>query len=222
MNHVSEHYAALGLKSDASLADIKKAFRQKASQFHPDRNTAEDAPARFRAVQEAYEVLSDDAKRNRRLVHIPMGRFGEADELAAAVAFLASPLEFSRVTSGFSMRLHPISGMWKQHKGIDFAAPVGTPIRAVGDGVIDFAGTQGGYGNVLVVQHGSVYSTAYAHLSRMAPGIRRGSRVVQGEVIGYVGTTGRSTGPHLHYEVMRNDRVLNPTQMLLQTTASAQ
>jgi murein DD-endopeptidase MepM/ murein hydrolase activator NlpD len=128
-------------------------------------------------------------------------------------AFLKSPLQFSRVTSGFSMRLHPISGMWKQHKGIDFAAPVGTPIRAVGDGVIDFAGTQGGYGNVVVVQHGSVYSTAYAHLSRMAPGMRRGSRVSQGEVIGYVGTTGWSTGPHLHYEFRVNNDARDPNSI---------
>ncbi len=129
-------------------------------------------------------------------------------------AFLKSPLQFSRVTSGFTMRLHPISGKWKQHKGIDFAAPVGTPIRAVGDGVIDFVGTQGGYGNVLVVQHGSVYSTAYAHLSRMVPGMRRGTRVSQGEVIGYVGTTGWSTGPHLHYEFRVNNDARDPNSIV--------
>ena len=129
-------------------------------------------------------------------------------------AFLKSPLQFSRVTSGFSMRLHPISGMWKQHKGIDFAAPAGTPIRAAGDGVIDFAGTQGGYGNVIVVQHGSVYSTAYAHMSRMAPGMRRGSHVSQGEVIGYVGTSGWSTGPHLHYEFRVNNDARDPNSIV--------
>lgn len=129
-------------------------------------------------------------------------------------AFLKSPLQFSRVTSGFSMRLHPISGMWKQHKGIDFAAPTGTPIRAVGDGVIDFAGSQGGYGNVVVVQHGSVYSTAYAHLSRMAPGVRRGTRVSQGDVIGYVGTSGWSTGPHLHYEFRVNNDARDPNSIV--------
>ncbi|MDB5797221.1 MAG: family metallopeptidase [Paucimonas sp.] len=115
-------------------------------------------------------------------------------------AFLKSPLEFSRVSSGFSMRMHPISGMWKQHKGVDFAAPTGTPIRAAGDGVIDFAGSQGGYGNVVVIKHWSNYTTAYAHMSRFAPSIRRGAKVSQGEVIGYVGSTGWSTGPHLHYE----------------------
>lgn len=125
-------------------------------------------------------------------------------------AFLKSPLEFSRVTSGFSMRIHPISGQWKQHKGIDFAAPTGTAIRAAGDGVIDFAGLQGGYGNMVVIQHGSNYSTAYAHMSHMAAGLRRGSKVTQGEVIGYVGTTGLSTGPHLHYEFRVGSEARNP------------
>lgn len=125
-------------------------------------------------------------------------------------AFLKSPLEFSRISSGFSMRLHPISGLWKQHKGVDFAAPVGTPIRASGDGVIDFAGVQGGYGNVVVIKHWANYSTAYAHMSRFAGGMRKGSKVSQGEVIGYVGTTGWSTGPHLHYEFRVNNDARDP------------
>jgi murein DD-endopeptidase MepM/ murein hydrolase activator NlpD len=125
-------------------------------------------------------------------------------------AFLKSPLEFSRVTSGFSMRIHPISGQWKQHKGIDFAAATGTAIRAAGDGVVDFAGVQGGYGNMVVIQHGSNYSTAYAHMSHMAVGLRRGSKVKQGEVIGYVGMTGWSTGPHLHYEFRVGNEARNP------------
>ena len=125
-------------------------------------------------------------------------------------AFLKSPLEFSRVTSGFSMRIHPISGQWKQHKGIDFAAATGTAIRAAGDGVVDFAGVQGGYGNMVVIEHGSNYSTAYAHMSHMAVGLRRGSKVKQGEVIGYVGMTGWSTGPHLHYEFRVGNEARNP------------
>ena len=108
------------------------------------------------------------------------------------------------------MRLHPISGQWKQHKGIDFAAPTGTAIRAAGDGVVDFSGVQGGYGNMVVIQHGSNYSTAYAHMSHMAAGLRRGSKVKQGEVIGYVGTTGWSTGPHLHYEFRVANEARNP------------
>lgn len=125
-------------------------------------------------------------------------------------AFLKSPLEFSRVSSGFSMRVHPISGQWKRHQGVDFAAPSGTPIRAAGDGVIDFAGTQGGYGNVVVIKHWNSYSTAYAHMSRFANGMRKGSKVSQGEVIGYVGTTGWSTGPHLHYEFRVNNQPRDP------------
>ncbi len=126
-------------------------------------------------------------------------------------AFLKSPLPFSRVTSGFAMRVHPVSGQWKQHKGIDFAAPTGTPIRATGDGVIEFAGSAGGYGNLVVVRHGPVYSTAYAHMSRIAA--RRGAHVAQGDIIGYVGSTGWSTGPHLHYEFRVNNEARNPNSI---------
>jgi murein DD-endopeptidase MepM/ murein hydrolase activator NlpD len=115
-------------------------------------------------------------------------------------AFLKSPLEFSRISSGFSLRRHPISGQWKAHKGVDFAAPTGTPVRASGDGVIDFIGVQGGYGNAVVIKHWSNYSTLYAHLNGFASGMRKGTKVNQGDVIGYVGSTGWSTGPHLHYE----------------------
>lgn len=125
-------------------------------------------------------------------------------------AFLKSPLEFSRVSSGFSLRKHPISGLWKAHKGVDFAAATGTPIRASGDGVIDFAGKQGGYGNVVVIKHWSNYSTAYAHMSRFATNLRKGAKVSQGQVIGYVGTTGWSTGPHLHYEFRVNNQARDP------------
>ena len=125
-------------------------------------------------------------------------------------AFLKSPLEFSRVSSGFSMRVHPISGQWKRHQGVDFAAATGTPIRAAGDGMIDFIGKQGGYGNVVVIKHWNSYSTAYAHMSRFAGGMRKGSKVSQGEVIGYVGSTGWSTGPHLHYEFRVNNQPRDP------------
>ncbi|RZI41879.1 M23 family metallopeptidase [Herbaspirillum sp. HC18] len=125
-------------------------------------------------------------------------------------AFLKSPIEFTRVSSGFSMRVHPISGKWKQHQGVDFAAPTGTPIRASGDGVIDFAGTQNGYGNIVVIKHWNNYSTAYAHMSRFAGSMRKGAKVNQGDVIGYVGTTGWSTGPHLHYEFRVNNHPRDP------------
>ena len=125
-------------------------------------------------------------------------------------AFLKSPLEFTRISSGFSLRKHPISGSWKAHKGVDFAAATGTPIRAAGDGTIDFAASQGGYGNVVVIKHWSNYTTAYAHMSRFATGLRKGAKVSQGQVIGYVGSTGWSTGPHLHYEFRVNNEARDP------------
>jgi len=124
------------------------------------------------------------------------------------------------VTSGFAMRVHPISGLWKQHKGIDFAAPVGTPIRATGDGRIEFTGSHGGYGNMVVIQHSGSYSTAYAHMSHIASGLKRGARVSQGDVIGYVGTSGWSTGPHLHYEFRVNNDARDPNSIGAQQTQS--
>lgn len=114
-------------------------------------------------------------------------------------AFLASPMEFSRVTSGFAMRMHPILNTWKQHKGVDYGAPSGTAIRSVGDGTVDFAGWQNGYGNVVEIRHSAQRSTLYAHMSRVD--VKRGERVEQGQRIGAVGSTGWATGPHLHFEV---------------------
>jgi len=128
------------------------------------------------------------------------GGYYSLDGKSLKKAFLKSPLQYSRVSSGFSMRKHPISGKFKAHKGVDFAAATGTPIRAVADATVDFAGNGNGYGNMVVLKHWSSYSTAYAHMSRIAPGMRKGSKISQGQVIGYVGSTGWSTGPHLHYE----------------------
>ncbi len=113
-------------------------------------------------------------------------------------AFLASPLEFSRVTSGFAMRMHPILQRMRAHMGVDYGAPTGTPVRTVADGTITFAGTQNGYGNVIEVRHSGNRSTLYAHLSKVQ--VRNGDRVEQGQVIGAVGATGWATGPHLHFE----------------------
>ncbi|MFN3788690.1 M23 family metallopeptidase [Massilia sp.] len=138
------------------------------------------------------------------------GGYYSLDGKSLKKAFLKSPLQFSRISSGFSMRVHPISGKWKAHKGVDYAASTGTPIRAVADGVIDFAGNSGGYGNQVVLKHWSNYSTAYAHMSRFAPGVRKGAKVTQGQVIGYVGSTGWSTGPHLHYEFRVAGKAQNP------------
>jgi murein DD-endopeptidase MepM/ murein hydrolase activator NlpD len=134
-------------------------------------------------------------------------------------AFLASPLEFSRVTSGFAMRMHPILNTWRQHKGVDYAAPTGTPVRTVGDGVVDFAGWQNGYGNVIEVRHSGGRSTLYAHLSRID--VKRGDRVEQGQNIGAVGSTGWSTGPHLHFEVKLNGEQRDPIAMAKASEAIA-
>ncbi len=114
--------------------------------------------------------------------------------------FLRSPVEFSRISSRFGRRKHPISKKWKAHKGVDYAAARGTPIRATADGKVRSAGRKGGYGNTVVINHAGRFSTLYAHMKGFAKGIRSGSRVKQGQIIGYVGTTGYSTGPHLHYE----------------------
>ncbi|TFV96585.1 M23 family metallopeptidase, partial [Oxalobacteraceae bacterium OM1] len=125
-------------------------------------------------------------------------------------AFLRSPIEFTRISSGFSMRVHPISGHWKQHQGVDFAAGTGTPIRASADGLVDFVGGQNGYGNVVFIKHSNGISTVYAHMSRFAHGLRKGMKINQGEVIGYVGSTGWATGPHLHYEFRVNNEPRDP------------
>lgn len=147
------------------------------------------------------------------------GGYYSFDGKSLKKAFLKSPLEFSRVSSGFSMRVHPISGKWKRHTGIDFAAAAGTPIRASADGVIEHAGVQGGYGNLVSIKHWSNYSTAYAHMSRFAAGIKKGVRVSQGQVIGYVGSTGWSTGPHLHYEFRVGNEPRDPNTISVQSPA---
>lgn len=128
-------------------------------------------------------------------------------------AFLRTPLEFSRVSSGFGMRRHPIAHAWKQHKGIDYAAPIGTRVRAVGDGIVEWAGPKGGYGNVVIIRHRGQYSTVYAHLSRIA--VKRGMRVAQDDTIGAVGQTGWATGPHLHYEFRIAGEARNPMSIAM-------
>ncbi|MGS0741309.1 peptidoglycan DD-metalloendopeptidase family protein [Glaciimonas sp. GG7] len=132
-------------------------------------------------------------------------------------AFLKSPLAFTRISSGFSMRTHPILGSWKMHSGVDFAAPTGTPIHAASDGVVDFVGVQNGYGNVIIVKHAGNISTVYAHMSRFAPGFRRGSKVGQSDIIGFVGMTGWATGPHLHYEYRIADKPVDPMTVVAPT-----
>jgi murein DD-endopeptidase MepM/ murein hydrolase activator NlpD len=130
---------------------------------------------------------------------------------SASRALLKTPISGVKITSGFGMRRHPLLKYSKMHTGVDFGAPTGTAIRAASSGVVDLAGRHGAYGNTIVLKHGEKYKTLYAHMSRLAAGVRKGTRVNQGQIIGYVGTTGRSTGPHLHYEVRIHDRPVNPT-----------
>jgi murein DD-endopeptidase MepM/ murein hydrolase activator NlpD len=125
-------------------------------------------------------------------------------------ALLRSPLELSRVSSGFGMRLHPLHKAWRAHQGVDYAAPAGTRVRAVGDGSVEFAGRQGGYGNLVIVRHDSRVSTFYAHLKAFGRGIRTNARVAQGDTVGLVGQTGWATGPHLHYEFRVAGAARNP------------
>jgi murein DD-endopeptidase MepM/ murein hydrolase activator NlpD len=123
-------------------------------------------------------------------------------------SFLASPMEFSRISSGFAMRFHPIMQTWRRHLGVDYAAPIGTPVRTVGDGVVSFSGWQNGYGNTIEVDHGNGRTTLYAHLSRKD--VRKGQKVQQGQRVGAVGNTGWSTGPHLHFEFRINGQHQDP------------
>jgi murein DD-endopeptidase MepM/ murein hydrolase activator NlpD len=133
-------------------------------------------------------------------------------------AFLLSPMELSRITSGFTAaRFNPFLQTMRAHRGIDFAAPTGTPIRTTGDGVVTFAGVQNGYGNVIMIEHAGAYSTVYAHLSRFAAETKTGAHVRQGDTIGYVGQTGWATGPHLHYEFRIGGEPRNPLAIELPT-----
>jgi murein DD-endopeptidase MepM/ murein hydrolase activator NlpD len=129
-------------------------------------------------------------------------------------AFLRSPIEFSRVTSGFGPRRHPIFQQWRTHQGVDYGAPTGTRVRATGDGVVASAGWRSGYGILIVLKHHGGSSTYYAHLKGLARGLRAGTHVAQGDIIGYVGQTGWATGPHLHYEFQVHDQHRNPMTMV--------
>lgn len=131
-------------------------------------------------------------------------------------AFLRSPLEFSRISSGFSRaRFHPVLKTWRAHRGVDYAAPTGTKVRATANGSVAFVGSQSGYGNLVVLQHQGKYTTAYGHLSAFAKGLRKGQRVNQGDTIGRVGATGLATGPHLHYEFRVNGDQRDPLRVVM-------
>ena len=136
------------------------------------------------------------------------GGYFSLDGKSLKPAFLAAPLEFSRVTSGFEMRMHPLLNVWQAHNGVDYAAPTGTPVKSVGAGKVKFAGQQLGYGNVVQVDHAGSKSTLYAHLSRID--VKEGEAVTQGQLLGLVGATGWATGPHLHFEFKVNGMVQDP------------
>lgn len=149
---------------------------------------------RFKTQDGSEEFFTEDGKSGKRLL-------------------MKTPIDGARLSSGFGMRKHPVLGYSKMHKGVDFAAAKGTPIYAAGDGVIEKAGPFSSYGNYILIRHSGGYKTAYAHMQRYAKGMRAGKRVKQGEVIGYVGSTGRSTGPHLHYEVLVGGKQVNPANL---------
>jgi murein DD-endopeptidase MepM/ murein hydrolase activator NlpD len=150
--------------------------------------------------------------------YAPMGDtrpdFFNAKGESVRKALLRTPVDGARLSSGFGMRLHPILGYTKMHRGVDFAAPAGTPIMAAGDGVVESAGDKGDYGNFVLLRHSNNFETAYAHMSRVAT--HAGQRIHQGQVIGYVGATGRATGPHLHYEVRIHGDPVNPLSIKMQ------
>ncbi len=159
-------------------------------------------------------------------IHYPLYRFESqpqrfdyfnASGHSARKALLRTPVDGARLSSRYGKRRHPILGYTRMHRGLDFAAPRGTPIMAGGDGVVEAIGRKGAYGRYIRLRHNSRYKTAYGHLRRYAKGLRRGQRVRQGQTIGYVGSSGRSTGPHLHYEVLVGNRQLNPLKIKLPT-----
>jgi len=147
----------------------------------------------------------------------PKGAYYTLDGQSLRKSFLASPMEFSRITSGFKMRFHPLLQKWRAHLGVDYAAPTGTPVRSVGDGIVEFAGVQGGFGNVVFVQHRNNNTTVYGHLSRID--VKRGQSVSQSQVIGAVGATGWATGPHLHFEFRVNGVHQDPLTIAKQSDA---
>lgn len=216
---------------DANIPDA--IARQVAEIFANDVDFRQDVPRGAR-VSVVYEVLTadDEPVAWRQVGRVLSAQFMHKGESYSALwfsdgkgkgeyfdllgqskrrSFLSSPLEVSRVTSGFAVRFHPVLRVWAHHKGVDYAAPTGTPVRNVADGVVEFAGWQNGYGNVVRVEHSGGRSTVYAHLSRIH--VEANQRLSQGDVLGAVGATGWATGPHLHYEVKVNGVQKDPQNM---------
>ncbi len=164
---------------------------------------------RGRSREKGYYRFSEDGETSD---------FYDATGQSARRLLMKTPIDGARLSSGFGTRKHPILGYRRAHKGVDFAAPRGTPIKAAGDGVVQRANRYGSFGNYVKIRHANGYETAYAHLNGFARGMRAGKRVRQGDIIAYVGTTGRSTGPHLHYEVHLNGQAVNPQRLKIKTT----
>ena len=168
-----------------------------------------------------YASLTLSGKRKELFRFQPPGEadadYFDENGKTARKALMKTPIDGARLSSGFGPRKHPILGYTRMHKGTDFAAPRGTPIMAAGNGTVEIAGRNGGYGNYVRIRHNGQYKTAYAHLSKFGRGIRKGAKVRQGQTIGYVGSTGRSTGPHLHYEVHFNGKQVNSRTLKLPT-----
>ncbi|MHB1069266.1 MAG: peptidoglycan DD-metalloendopeptidase family protein [Gemmatimonadaceae bacterium] len=157
-----------------------------------------------------------------RFVHADgKAEFFDASGKSLRAAFLRAPLSFRRISSVFGRRKHPVLGIWRAHRGTDYAASSGTPVRTIGDGVVIFAGHKGGYGNVLEIRHRNGFVTRYGHLRGFAKGIRRGRSVTQGETVAFVGSTGLATGPHLHFEVLVNGVQRDPRSALRQSAGVA-
>jgi murein DD-endopeptidase MepM/ murein hydrolase activator NlpD len=184
-----------------------------------ERTQTEDGkPAGYGDV--LYAALTVNGKKKEIYRH--EGKDGFAswyNEMGVSIrkALLKTPINGARISSGFGMRRHPIQGYTKMHRGVDFAAPTGTPIFASGDGVVEFAGRKSGFGNYVRIKHNGTYESAYGHASRIARGIREGVKVKQGQVVAYVGSTGNSTGPHLHYEILANNVQVNPQGVKFKT-----
>lgn len=150
-------------------------------------------------------------KQSLGLLNQQDGRFYTPEGESLTQAFLRSPLKFSRISSRYSLRrYHPVLKKWRPHRGVDFAAPTNTPVRAAADGTVSVAGRSGGYGNLVRIEHFGRYSTLYGHLNKFGAKIKKGAKVTQGQVIGYVGSTGLATGPHLHYEFRVDDKHVDP------------
>ena len=205
------------------IGDIIKAFSYDVD-FQRD---IHDGDA-FEAMYERYDNEKGDLAKAGRLLYAsltvagkPMaiyyfekdgdGEYYTSDGVAVRKSLLKTPIDGAKITSGFGMRVNPILGYSMMHQGIDFGAPVGTPIFAAGNGTVEEMDVKNGYGNYMKLRHNSTYETAYAHISRFASGLKRGSKVKQGQVIAYVGETGRATGPHLHFEILINGEHVNPS-----------